>query len=241
MMEIVIRELHLQLLWILKFKRLKSMKKKEFKKLLKKLPKKPGVMARDRFFNSAVLIPLVRIEKEYYILFQKRAANIRQGGDICLPGGRYEKGDKSYEYTALRETKEELGIHKKDIKVLGQLDTYLAPIGAVVEPFVARVKKKALKNMIIDRNEVEKTILIPVSFFKKSKPQEYTLKYEVHPFSIDKDGNKQIHFPVKELNLPKMYHQPWGHKRHKVWVYKYKNEVIWGLTAVIINDFLKKF
>ncbi|MGB0989851.1 coenzyme A pyrophosphatase [Arcobacter sp. CECT 8989] len=217
------------------------MKKKQLKKLLKNLPQEPGVMARDRFFNSAVLIPLVKIKKKYYILFQKRAAHIRQGGDICFPGGRYEPDDISYMHTALRETKEELGIDAKDIKILGQLDTYVAPIGAVVEPFVGRIKKKTLKSMKIDKNEVEKTILVPVSFFKKNPPKEYTLRYEVHPFSIDEKGDKQIHFPVEDLNLPKMYHKPWGHKKHKVWVYKYKKEVIWGLTAVIINDLIKRF
>ncbi|QKF82781.1 NUDIX hydrolase [Halarcobacter ebronensis] len=217
------------------------MKKSEFKKLIKSLPKYPNVMARDRYLNSAVLIPIIKIDKKFYILFQKRAENIRQGGDICFPGGRFEEEDITFENTAIRETYEELGIKKRDIKIFGQLDTYVAPIGAVVEPFVARVKKRALKSMKIDKNEVEKTLLVPIEFFKNNPAVEYTLKYEVHPYSIDKDGNKEIHFPVQELNLPKTYHKPWGHKRHKVWVYNYKGEVIWGLTAVIINELLKKF
>lgn len=217
------------------------MKKKELKKLVKNLPEIPGVMERDGYFNSAVLIPIVRIDKEYYLLFQKRAAHIRQGGDICFPGGKHEKDDKSFLHTAIRETYEELKIKKKDIKILGQLDTYVAPIGAVVEPFVARIKKKAIKNMVIDKNEVEKTLLIPIKFFKEKAPVQYTLKYEVSPFSFDDKGNKEIHFPVEELGLPKTYQKPWGHKRHKVWVYEYEGEVIWGLTAVIINDLLKKY
>ncbi len=119
------------------------MNKKQFKKFIKNLPLTAGVMARDRYFNSAVLIPLVKIDGEYYLLFQKRAAHIRQGGDICFPGGGYEDEDKSFKDTALRETKEELGIKKKHIKVLGQLDTYVAPIGAVIEPFVGVVRKKS--------------------------------------------------------------------------------------------------
>lgn len=217
------------------------MKKKELKKLIGNLPKTPNVMQRDRYFNSAVLIPIVKIDNEYFLLFQKRAAHIRQGGDICFPGGRFEEQDKSFKHTALRETYEELGIRKKDIKVLGQLDTYVAPIGAVIEPFVARVKKKAVKNMLIDKNEVEKTLLIPLKFFKETPPTEYTLRYEVSPFSIDEDGNKEVHFPVEELGLPETYQKPWGHKRHKVWVYDYKGEIIWGLTAVIINDLLRKY
>lgn len=217
------------------------MKKNNLKQLIKNLPENPGVLGRDIFFNSAVLIPLVKKDGEYHLLFQKRAAHIRQGGDICFPGGKKEESDITFLDTALRETYEELGIKKEDIKVLGQLDTYVAPIGAVIESFVGRVKKKAYKNMKIDKNEVEKTLLIPLKFFKKHKPLEYTLAHEVHPFKIDEDGNKDILFPVDELGLPETYRKPWGNKKHKVWVYKYEGEVIWGITSVIIRDLIEKY
>ena len=218
------------------------MKKSNLKKLVSNLPKYPNILGRDRFFNSAVLIPLIKIKGEYHLLFQKRAASIRQGGDICFPGGGFEIGiDKNFKDTALRETYEELGIKKKDIKILGQLDTYVAPIGAIIEPFVAKIKRKAYKNMKIDYNEVEKTLLIPISFFKDNEPIEYTLRHEVQPFKIDENGNKEIFFPVEELGLPDTYKKPWGNKRHKVWVYKYGNEVIWGITSVLIRDVIEKY
>ena len=218
------------------------MKKSNLKELISNLPKHPNVLGRDRFFNSAVLIPLVKIKGEYNLIFQKRAAHIRQGGDICFPGGRFEMGiDKDFKDTALRETFEELGIERKDIKVLGQLDTYVAPIGTVIESFVARVKKKAYKNMKIDSNEVEKTLVIPIKFFKEHEPEEYTLSHEIQPYRIDENGNKEILFPVEELGLPDTYKQPWGNKRHKIWVYKYEGEVIWGITSVIIKDIIEKY
>lgn len=218
------------------------MKKEKLKKLISNLPISPGVLGRKRFFNSAVLIPLVKIKGEYFLLFQKRAAHIRQGGDICFPGGKFEEGvDKTFEDTALRETYEELGIPKKDIKLVGQLDTYVAPIGTVIESFVGVIKKKVLKNMNIDKNEVESTLLIPISFFKKTDPIEYTLSHEIQPYRIDESGNKEVLFPVEELGLPDTYKEPWGNKRHKIWVYKYEGEVIWGITAVIINDLLEKY
>jgi len=218
------------------------MKKDSLKRLVSNLPKHPNVLGRDNFFNSAVLIPLVKIKGEYHLLFQKRAANIRQGGDICFPGGGFEEGvDKNFKDTAFRETFEELGIEKKDIKILGQLDTYMAPIGAVIESFVARVKKKAYKNMKIDFSEVEKTLLIPISFFKEHEPEEYTLTHEIQPYKIHENGEKEIFFPVEELGLPDTYKKPWGNKRHKVWVYKYEGEVIWGITSVIIKDIIKKY
>lgn len=218
------------------------MKKKDLKNLLSNLPKKTGVMGRERFFNSSVLIPFVKIKGEYYLLFQKRSAHIRQGGDICFPGGGFEKDvDKSFKQTALRETKEELGIKKKDIKIIGRLDTMVASFGAIVEPFIGLIKYKAIKKMNIDKNEVEKTLLIPLEYFKQHKPKEYYLRSEVKPFHIDEKGNKEVYFPAKKLGLPKNYRKPWGHKRHKVLVYKYKNEIIWGMTAIILDDLLKKY
>ena len=217
------------------------MNKKELKKLTSNLPLNPGIMGRSIYFNSAVLIPLIKIKGEYHILFQKRAKHIRQGGDICFPGGAYEECDKNFEQTALRETKEELGIKKKYIRIIGRLDTYVAPIGAIIEPIIGVLKKSTLKKIVIDTNEVEKTILIPLSFFENYKAEVYTLKHEIHPFSIDENGNKEIHLPVEKLKLPKTYQKPWGHKSHKVWVYQYNDDVIWGVTAVIINDFLAKY
>lgn len=217
------------------------MKKKNLKELISNLPKNPNILGRDRFFNSAVLIPLVKIDKEYYLLFQKRAAHIRQGGDICFPGGKHEEGDENFKETALRETYEELGIKSEDIKVLGQLDTYVAPIGTVIECFVGKVKKKAIKKMKLDKNEVEKTLLIPLKFFKEHEALEYSLSYEVQPHKYDEQGNKTVLFPVDELGLPETYKKPWGNKKHKVWVYKYKDEVIWGITAIIIRDLLKRY
>lgn len=214
--------------------------KKQIKSLKKKLPKHPNILGRDRFFNSAVLIPLVEIEKEYYLLFQKRATNIRQGGDICFPGGGFEKKvDKNFKQTALRETYEELGIRKKDIKILGQMDTYLTPIGAVIESFVGLVKKKAYENMKLDFTEVEKTILIPLLYFKENSPIEYCLKHQILPYEIDENKRKVVYFPSEELNLPSRYQEPWGYKNHTVWVYKYEGEVIWGITSVLINELIK--
>lgn len=218
------------------------MKKDNLKTLISNLPEHPNVLGRHRFFNSAVLIPLVKIKGEYHLLFQKRAAHIRQGGDICFPGGGFEEGiDKNFKETALRETYEELGIKAKDIKIIGQLDTYVAPIGAIIEPFIGKIKKSTLKKMVIDKDEVEKTLLIPVSFFKNTKALEYTLAHEIQPYKINEKGEKEILFPAADLDLPQMYRKPWGNKRHKIWVYKYENEIIWGITSVIINDLLEKY
>ena len=210
--------------------------------LKKTLPKYPNILGRDRYFNSAVLISIVKLKSGYHLLFQKRAKNIRQGSDICFPGGGFDKKfDKNFKQTVYRELFEELGIKKKDIKIYGQLDSYVTPIGAVIEPFIGKISKKAIKNMVIDKNEVEKVLLIPISFFQKNLPQEYILKKMILPYEIDENGEKIEYFPTKALGLPKNYHEPWGDKNHKVFLYKYENEVIWGITSVLIMEFLKRF
>ena len=50
------------------------MKKNNLKELISNLPKHPNVLGRNRFFNSAVLIPLVKIAitNQSDFLFVKR-------------------------------------------------------------------------------------------------------------------------------------------------------------------------
>jgi len=218
------------------------MNKKQLEEFKNNFPTTPGILGRDKYFNSAVLIPLVFKNGEYYLLFQKRSAHIRQGGDICFPGGGFEEEqDRTFLDTALRETYEEIGIKPKDVNIIGQLDTMVAPIGAVIEIYVGIIENEVIEADLELNEEVEKIVLVPMAELKNEPALEYTLHQVVQPSYIDKQGEEHIIFPAKELGLAERYHKPWGHKNHKVWVYKACGEVIWGVTAVIINDLLKRY
>ena len=218
------------------------MNKEQLEKFKKNFPTTPGILGRDKYFNSAVLIPLIFRHGEYYLLFQKRSAHIRQGGDICFPGGGFEEEhDKTFLDTALRETHEEIGIKPEHVNVIGQLDTLVSSIGAVVEIYVGTIEEEILEKDLNINDEVEKVVLVPMSQLKDHPAREYTLRQVVQPSYIDDEGNEQVLFPVKKLGLPERYEKSWGHKNHKVWVYKVSDETIWGLTAVIINDLLKRY
>jgi len=77
------------------------MNKNDLENLKKKLPPIPGILGKEEYFNAAVLIPLMMINGEYHFLFEKRAAHIRQGGEVCFPGGEFDpEVDTSFQDTA---------------------------------------------------------------------------------------------------------------------------------------------
>ncbi len=74
------------------------MKTEDYKNLLKKLPTTSGIHGQTRQLNSAVLVPFIEKEGGYHILFELRARDIAQGGEVCFPGGLFDKElDASYQ------------------------------------------------------------------------------------------------------------------------------------------------
>ena len=217
------------------------MKKIDFEKLIPVLPKYPGILSKDGYFNSAVLIPLVELNGEQSLLFEKRSANIRQGGEICFPGGEFDKGiDKTMENTAIRETMEELGITKNKIKKIGCLDTFVGPMGVTVDSVIAKLELADLSEIKYDKNEVDKIFTVPVSFFIENPPEVYSMRLELHTYYLNDEGKKIDLLPVKQLGLPQRYSEPRKGKKHNVYVYKNNDEIIWGITAALIFEFVKK-
>jgi len=212
----------------------------EIKKSIKEsLPKYPGVSGKERFFNSAVLVPLILIGEEPCFILEKRAKGIAQEGEICFPGGGFdEQQDSSLQDTALRETKEELGIPEDNIDILGRLNTVIAAMGVSIDPFAGLVENIDVDLFSIEKNEVEKLLVIPVSWFQVNQPETYHVTLEVKPYYYNKNGEKVETLPVKDLGLPDRYANPWGCKKYRVLFYQYQGEKIWGLTAEIIDDFI---
>ncbi|HKI78487.1 MAG TPA: CoA pyrophosphatase [Ignavibacteriaceae bacterium] len=217
------------------------MNNNQLNEFVNNLPRNPGIIGKDEYFNSAVLIPLALIDNEYHFLFEKRAASIRQGGEICFPGGEYdEKTDKDFLETAIRETEEELGLDRKQIKILGSMHTFLGPMGVTVDSFVALFDIKKIEDLDIDKNEVEKVFTVPVSFFEKNQPDEYKIRLEMHSHYVNDKGEKIDLFPVEQIGLPAKYSKPRSGKSHKVYVYKTKPDIIWGITAALIREVIGK-
>lgn len=192
------------------------------------------IIGKERYFNSAVIALVVEKNGEKYFLFEKRASNVRQGGDVSFPGGKIEENETSLE-AALRECEEEIGIKK--ITVIGKVGTLVIPSGIMVEAFLGVITEKELENLKLNKNEVEESFLVPIEFFKKNNPRIEKLEVETKPYYYE--NGVKYNFPAVELNLPKMYHSPWKSSPREVFLYIYENRVIWGLTAEIIKETIK--
>lgn len=216
------------------------MKIEEIKKIKELLPLSENIIGSEEYFQAAILIPLIKQGDEYSILFEKRAEAIRQGGEISLPGGEIESSDGNPVFAALRETSEELGLPPEKILIHSKLGVLVSQRGIIVHTFIGELLIDSLKEINFARDEVEKVFLKPVSYFENNPPDEYNLNFEIHPYYLNKEGEKIELLPVEQLNLPQRYSKPWSGRKHKVLVYPAdEGEVIWGLTARLINEFVK--
>jgi len=118
----------------------------------------PGVSLRE----SAVLVPLFVREGQPHVLFTKRPETLRQHpGQISFPGGGREPDDATPLHTALRETREELGIAPERVEVLGRLDELPTITEYLIVPYVGVIPSDGVYER--SRDEVEEVIEVPLA------------------------------------------------------------------------------
>jgi len=209
--------------------------------LLSRLPQNPLVIGKENYFHSVVFVPFIEIDNEQFILFEKRSENIIQPGEICFPGGGVDHfKDNTIEDTAVRETIEELRVKRENIEIGGELGAVINPLGSFVEVIVGRLNIDSIEDLDPNPKEVERVFLVPVQYFKDNPPEEFKLKTEVHSIVTNKNGEELELFPAEKLGIPRKYWRSWGKKFRKVYVYKFDNEIIWGITAEIIRSVINR-
>jgi len=114
---------------------------------------------------AAVALVLLEGPQGLELILIKRAerGDDPWSGQIALPGGRYEGGDRDLEATAVRETSEETGVDLAGAERLGALDdlyprtSLLPPV--VVRPFVFALTRRAA---LVPSDEVQRAFWLPL-------------------------------------------------------------------------------
>lgn len=159
---------------------------------------------------GGVLALLFCRDKELNVLLTRRRDNLsNHAGQISFPGGKHDPPE-SLEQTALRETREEVGVEETAVTVIGSLSSlYIPPSNFEVHPFVGWYHRGKRPFFQPNTGEVAELLETP-------------LRYLADPINRGVDtrqfGGKTVHVP---------YFNVQGYK-------------VWGATAMILNELLER-
>ncbi|WP_437130347.1 NUDIX hydrolase [Peptostreptococcus russellii] len=187
----------------------------------------PTLIGADKVIYSSVVVPVISKNGEAHLIFELRSKNLKhQPGEVSFPGGKIEHGENPKD-AAVREFCEELMCSEDSIKIISEIDTYLAPARALIHCFLAEVNEDI--NLNIENDEVAEIFLVPVRYFLDTDPEKYRNSVCVEP---------DEKFPFKKMCISESY--TWGNPSYPVYFYEYNGYVIWGITAYIARNFVKK-
>ncbi|XP_037373354.1 mitochondrial coenzyme A diphosphatase NUDT8 [Talpa occidentalis] len=160
---------------------------------------------RARPAAAAVLVPLCSVRGVPALLYTLRSRRLRgrHRGEVSFPGGKCDPTDQDVVHTALRETREELGLTVPEEQVWGLLRPLHDKRKATVVPVLAGVGQLDPQSLRPNPSEVDEVFVLPLAHLLQAQNQGYT--------HFCKGG----HF---EYTMPVFLHGP-----HRVW----------GLTAII--------
>ncbi|MEJ2486290.1 MAG: CoA pyrophosphatase [Anaerolineales bacterium] len=159
---------------------------------------------------AAVLIPLVQAQDSWHVLLIRRTHidGDIHSGQVAFPGGGLEKTDSSLIETALRETNEELGIQPEDVQILGRLNEFISISNYRVTPYIGTLPWPY--PIVQAEKEVARWFTIPLRWLADENNR--TIQRRTLPKGLGEIG--------------------------VIFFNDYDGEVLWGLSARIITEFL---
>jgi len=135
----------------------------------------------DHLKQAAILVPLFFDKGIWKLLFIRRS-NIGEfhRGEVAFPGGGKESVDQNMAETALRETREELGILPENIQILGEMK----PLPTISKYFVTPIVGVLKTPMEIKPNSIEvaRVFSIPLDWLMNDE------NWGLNTFEIDNRG-----------------------------------------------------
>jgi len=184
------------------------------------------ILGHEDCFQSAVIVPLMEYKGETCVIFEERTSWLTKNpGEISFPGGRIEPGDGGELGAAIRETCEELGLNRQELKYVGALDILLTPFNLLVYPFVCEISKDAVIKPNL--SEVNSILYVPLTHLLENEPEVSAVAVRLVP---------PPDYPYELIPRGKDY--PWREGSYAQFFYQWQNHVIWGLTARILHHFL---
>ncbi|MBP1934666.1 NUDIX hydrolase [Ammoniphilus resinae] len=187
----------------------------------------PRILGQGDVRRASVMLSLIKENDGLSVLFEVRGHKLRhQPGEICFPGGRIEEEDLNEEAAAIRETCEELGVSANDLEIIGQLDVFVTP-HTIIYPYLSLLKEGTPLHP--DPDEVAELFTVPLEFLVDNQPDLHLVPIEMKP---------PEDFPFDLIPNGKYY--KWRKAQIPEYFYRYRDKVIWGITARILHDFLEK-
>ena len=176
-------------------------------------PYQPSLIAEPKVARASVALVLAPADEGVELLLIRRATrdNDPWSGHIAFPGGRRDPSDPDPIATAIRETREEVGIDLvTDAEPIGRLDELRAiarqrPLDLVISPIVFSLRRPV--TLALSAREVTGAVWVPLAFLASGDARS------THRRTLDGVSSD---FPAL----------------------RYGDYTIWGLTHRILDGFL---
>ena len=128
-------------------------------------PLNPEIKLDERYRLASILV-VIYGDEPIVVMTEKPKHMKFHAGEISFPGGKLDPDDSNLLETALRETREELGLTITKEQVIGQLEPVVTlNSGFLILPFVSVVKEIPALSA---NAEVEKILHIPLEIISKN-------------------------------------------------------------------------
>ncbi|KAF7803357.1 Nudix hydrolase 15, mitochondrial [Senna tora] len=150
--------------------------------------------------RAAVLICLFEGDAgDLRVILTKRSSRMStHSGEVALPGGKAEEGDKDDGDTAKREAKEEIGLDPENVNVVTVLEPFLSKHLLRVVPVIGILHDKKAFKPTLNPAEVESVFDAPLEMFLKDENRRHEErdwlgdKYIIHFFDYETNNEKYL-------------------------------------------------